>query len=145
MVLEWTTASEVDNAGFHLYRSEAADGPYERVTQAAIPAGERPITGGRYTYTDRGVAEGKTYWYRLEDIGLDGKAALHPPVQVVAKGGGGQGLLWLVGSLGALAAFSGWLALRRERRRLAPGGRKGEVAQEGLPPVRTTERGGTKT
>lgn len=123
MSVEWTTASEVDNAGFNLYRSETADGPYVKVTQALIPAGARPITGGRYTYTDRAVTDGKAYWYRLEDIGLDGKATLHQPVQVVARGGDGGTLLWLVGGFVALTAASGWLALGRRRKRLAAGGR----------------------
>ena len=35
--LSWTTASELSNLGFHLYRAEAAGGPLTRITSSLIP------------------------------------------------------------------------------------------------------------
>jgi len=36
--LAWQTVSEIDNAGFHLWRGNRADGFYARITDAMIPA-----------------------------------------------------------------------------------------------------------
>ena len=36
VVVEWSTASELDTAGFNLYRSESPDGPFEKVNQNLI-------------------------------------------------------------------------------------------------------------
>ncbi|MDD8027348.1 MAG: SBBP repeat-containing protein, partial [Acidobacteriota bacterium] len=36
--LTWQTAMEPDNAGFHLWRAEGTDQPYERITSVLIPA-----------------------------------------------------------------------------------------------------------
>ncbi|NIN65277.1 MAG: hypothetical protein GTO63_11385, partial [Anaerolineae bacterium] len=46
VIVEWTTESEIDLAGFNLYRSERPDGPYVKVNEALIPASPDPLTGG---------------------------------------------------------------------------------------------------
>jgi hypothetical protein len=43
--LEWTTASELKNLGFHLYRASSAEGPFERITSSLIPAWAPPPRG----------------------------------------------------------------------------------------------------
>lgn len=37
VLIQWTTSSEIDGAGFHLWRSEAKDGSYARITDDLIP------------------------------------------------------------------------------------------------------------
>ena len=50
--LAWETASELDNLGFHVYRSDVESGPYERITTSAIPGlGSSPV-GAKYSYRD---------------------------------------------------------------------------------------------
>ena len=93
VALSWQTGSELDNLGFHLYRSLSADGPYERITSAVIPGlGSSPV-GASYLYTDDGLTNGVTYFYKLEDIDTKGKTTLHGPVsampQVSSSGSGG--------------------------------------------------------
>ena len=51
--LSWVTASELDNLGFHLYRSLSAEGPYERITSTVIAGLGSSATGRAYTYVDR--------------------------------------------------------------------------------------------
>ena len=85
VVVEWTTESEVDLAGFNLYRSESPDGPYVKVNATLIPGALDPLLGGKYAYTDTNVVAGHTYYYKLEDVELDGTTTLHGPIEVVAE------------------------------------------------------------
>lgn len=85
VLVEWTTESEVETAGFNLYRSERSEGPYVRVNPALIPGASDPILGGKYTYTDTNVVAGRTYYYKLEDVELDGATTVHGPIEVVAE------------------------------------------------------------
>ena len=85
VIVEWTTESEVDMAGFNLYRSDSPDGPYVKVNATLIPGASDPLLGGKYAYTDTDVVAGQTYYYKLEDVELDGTTTLHGPIEVVAE------------------------------------------------------------
>jgi hypothetical protein len=63
VIVEWTTESEVDTAGFNLYRSESLEGPYIKINPELIPSSPDPILGGHYVYTDTNVVAGQTYYY----------------------------------------------------------------------------------
>jgi len=78
--LAWETGTEVDNAGFNLWRSEAAGGPYAKINDALIPAEGDAVSGASYTYVDADVIEGVTYYYRLEDVDIHGASTFHGPV-----------------------------------------------------------------
>ena len=94
VIVEWTTASEVDTAGFNLYRSEDPDGPFARINDHLIPASPDPLLGGSYAFTDTEVVAGRTYYYQLEDVEIDGTTTRHGPIEVKAVGGGRtEGLL----------------------------------------------------
>ena len=80
MLLEWETASEIDNAGFHLWRTDTEDAEYNRITDYLIPAEGGPTQGAIYSYEDLYVGPGVTYYYQLEDIDYDGVSAFHGPV-----------------------------------------------------------------
>ncbi|MGA9351379.1 MAG: FxLYD domain-containing protein [Anaerolineae bacterium] len=85
VIVEWTTEAEVDLAGFNLYRSESPDGPYVKLNTTLIPGGSDSLLGGKYSYTDTNVVVGHTYYYKLEDVELDGTTTLHGPIEVVAE------------------------------------------------------------
>lgn len=85
VIVEWTTESEVDMAGFNLYRSDSPDGPYVKVNATLIPGAPDPLLGGQYAYTDTNVVAGQTYYYKLEDVELGGATTLHGPIVVVAE------------------------------------------------------------
>lgn len=83
--LVWVTSSELRNLGFHVYRSRAADGAYERITESAIPGLGSSPAGARYEYRDTGLTNGSTYYYKLEDIETTGSRKLHGPVTATPK------------------------------------------------------------
>jgi CSLREA domain-containing protein len=92
--LSWATASELDNLGFHLYRSTSASGPFNRITSAVIPGLGSSAVGTGYSYRDSGLTNGVTYFYKLEDIDTSGVTTLHGPVSATpsatADDGGGD-------------------------------------------------------
>jgi hypothetical protein len=85
ITLKWTTASEIDNAGFNLYRAESTDSEYIKINSSLIPAQGSPISGAAYNYIDNDVQNRKTYYYKLEDIDLNGVSTLHGPVSATPR------------------------------------------------------------
>ena len=81
-VLDWTTATEVNTAGFNLYRSTSPTGPYEKINSELIATTAQALTGGKYEYEDKGVQAGQTYYYELEDVEFSGTATKHDPITV---------------------------------------------------------------
>lgn len=77
VTLEWETDMEVDNAGFYIWRSETEDGEYVKINDSLIPA---EGSGYQYSFTDDAVVTDNTYYYKLEDIDLDGVSTFHGPV-----------------------------------------------------------------
>jgi hypothetical protein len=80
VILRWITASEIDNAGFNLYRSESKDGEYVKINASLIPAQGSPTQGATYQFIDENVRNRTTYYYKLEDIDLNGTSIMHGPV-----------------------------------------------------------------
>ena len=78
--LAWETASEIDNAGFHVWRSEKEQWGYERITETLIPAEGGATQGAAYSFEDADAAPGKTWFYRLADVDTGGNTTLHGPV-----------------------------------------------------------------
>jgi len=83
--LYWITVSEIDNAGFNIYRAESADGEYQQINNSLIPAEGSPSIGSVYIYTDDGLQNRKAYYYKLEDIDLNGISTMHGPVSAVPR------------------------------------------------------------
>ncbi len=75
--VEWSTETELQTAGFHLYRSQSPDGKFERVTEKLIPSQGDAVSGAVYTFTDSDVKRGETYYYVLEEIEHNASANRH--------------------------------------------------------------------
>lgn len=86
--LKWRTSSEIDTAGFNLYRAESEDGEYVKINEELIPSKGTATSGAGYHLFDRDVSTGQTYYYMLEDIDLSGVATSHGPVSAGPKGVG---------------------------------------------------------
>lgn len=84
VTLAWSTASELDNAGFLVLRSTSPDGPFAPVSPFLIPAKGSPGSGASYAYEDRSVRRRRLYYYKLVDVDLAGRMTEHGPVAASA-------------------------------------------------------------
>ncbi len=89
VTIVWETESEVDNAGFNIYRSESGD-EYEMINEGLIPAEGSPTEGSVYSFVDDDVNNRKIYYYKLEDVDFNGAATLHGPVSAMPRRYAGQ-------------------------------------------------------
>jgi len=111
VVVEWTTATELNTAGFNLYRSESAAGPYLKINEQIIPASPDSLLGGKYRFEDASATPGKTYYYQLEDVEYGGITTRHGPIVVTVSAGLGieQGILLFAGIACAAGAVGLWI------------------------------------
>ena len=120
--------SEINNAGFNLYRGLSADGEFTLLANLPSQA-PGSTSGASYSYQDADVLAGQTYWYRLEAIDLNGATTLFDPVSVtfqiptaVTLGGltaegataVGSGLPWLLIVVGLAFALLLGVSQRRK-------------------------------
>lgn len=83
--IAWVTATETDNAGFNIYRAEAENGNYIKLNDALIPAQGFAAEGASYEFVDKDVKNRKAYYYKLEDVDLNGQSTMHGPVSATPR------------------------------------------------------------
>jgi hypothetical protein len=96
VALSWETASEVGTAGFNVYRADAfgtdvpapdiSGGDFVQVNTALIPAEGDEMVGAAYRFEDDGVAPGRRYAYRIEEVEWDDHTTLYPETVTVRAG-----------------------------------------------------------
>jgi hypothetical protein len=126
VLVSWETVSELDNAGFNLYRSDSAVEPQALLgyTPSQAPGSTQ---GAAYSYVDADVEAGQTYWYWLEAVDLAGATTLHGPVSATvltptavtvagfeAAAGSTKPVAGLVLAAGLAAAAGGLIWRRRQ-------------------------------
>ena len=72
ITVEWSTASELNTAGFNLYRGDSKDGPFTRINPELIPASLDPLVGGEYAFIDTNAIAGHIYYYQIEEVETNG-------------------------------------------------------------------------
>ncbi len=83
-ILSWVTQSEINNAGWNIYRSENNSlGDAEKINQLLIAGNGTTSEVSEYSYIDQTEFQyGKTYYYWLESIDYANHSILHGPVSV---------------------------------------------------------------
>jgi hypothetical protein len=112
--LSWETGNELNTAGFHVYRSEQAQGPYARINPQLIPASGDVAGGGKYYFDDSDIVPGRTYFYQLEEVELNGASVRHQAFSVVARAGSAGGVdgRWLLAALAGGVLVAGVVGRR---------------------------------
>ncbi|MEM7395639.1 MAG: hypothetical protein AAF492_25180, partial [Verrucomicrobiota bacterium] len=67
VLIEWSTALELNTAGFHILRGLSLEGPATQLNPALIP-GQGSEAGFDYAFLDTDVTPGVTYYYWLEEV-----------------------------------------------------------------------------
>ena len=83
--LEWVTETEIDNAGFNIWRADAENGEYVKLNDEIIPAKGSETDGAKYVFTDNIAKNRKTYFYKLQDIDVYGKSTFNGPVSATPR------------------------------------------------------------
>jgi hypothetical protein len=79
--LEWTTATETNNAGFHVERAVTTGGPFEQI--GFVEGAGTTSEPQDYRFTDAQLPyEAETLTYRLRQVDLDGAFEYSPEVEV---------------------------------------------------------------
>jgi hypothetical protein len=74
--IQWTTSSESNLTGFHIFRQTEGVIGTEQLTQSLIPATNTSLIQD-YEFTDADVVRGVEYWYWLQSSSNDGTFQFH--------------------------------------------------------------------
>lgn len=86
-LLKWQVTNEYDIYGYEIYRSNAENGSYSRVSEKIIERLDGdPEAGSSYQWRDSTAKSGETYWYYIEIVYNKGrKQQFTSPQKFVAK------------------------------------------------------------
>ena len=73
VVIRWTTESELDNAGFNVYRSESRNGEFKQVNDKLIQGKGTTAERSTYKWVDTSAKPGAIYYYQIEDVSFAGE------------------------------------------------------------------------
>ena len=72
VIVKWSTESELNNAGFNILRSARKTGEFRVINAALIPGAGTSGEKHTYSFTDTTAKPNVVYYYRIEDVSLDG-------------------------------------------------------------------------
>ena len=73
VVIRWTTESELNNAGFNIYRSDTRDGEYKQVNSELIDGAGTTGERNTYKWIDPSAKPNVVYYYQIEDVSFAGE------------------------------------------------------------------------
>jgi hypothetical protein len=76
VILTWTASGAPSHAGYHVYRGDDTDGPFERLTEELLQP------EGPHRYEDHGCRGDHRYAYRVGAVAADGSEEIMGPVVV---------------------------------------------------------------
>lgn len=86
-VVQWSTSSETDTAGFYLFRLDEKTGRYRQINSSLLPALITSQQGGSYSLIDNGASLTKSNTYVLVEIEGKGTKNTYGPFTVIAGAG----------------------------------------------------------
>ena len=82
--VRWSTASEVENFGFDVYRGKREEGPFVRLNSTTIPGSGTSDVPNYYQYVDTAIDPYREYYYYVESISIHGMREKFTPTYRVA-------------------------------------------------------------
>ncbi len=82
VVINWTTESELNNAGFNIYRSTSPTKNFRPINAKLIQGAGTTGDRNKYQFIDKTAKPNVAYYYRLEDIDLAGTREIIATQQV---------------------------------------------------------------
>ena len=73
VVIRWTTESELDNAGFNIYRSETRNGEFKQVNAQLVEGAGTTGERNAYEWVDTTAKPDVVYYYQIEDVSFSGE------------------------------------------------------------------------
>lgn len=86
LLVEWKTSSELNTAGFYLFRLDESTGDYIRINKKLLPSLLTSSIGGTYSLIDKGAFPQGRLIYILVEIEGKGSANVYGPFTVYADG-----------------------------------------------------------
>ena len=73
VTIQWTTESELENAGFNILRSDTRDGEFRQVNEQMIQGKGTTAERSTYKWVDTTAKLGAVYYYQIEDVSFAGE------------------------------------------------------------------------
>lgn len=80
--LQWVTASETENLGFNVFRSDDEHGPFVQLNTPLIAGAGTSSIEHRYHFIDDDIIRDRTYYYKISDVDYAGQISWHGPIAV---------------------------------------------------------------
>ena len=81
--LTWQAENEIGNVGYHVWRSENETKDYNKITASIIHGKPDNLSTSEYSFSDKNISHGVTYWYKIETISINGNSEFFGPVSAV--------------------------------------------------------------
>lgn len=85
VTLAWTTGDETNNFGFNVYRADSSEGTYVKLNTSVIASQSDSGEGASYVYADDTAQNRKTYYYKLEDVDVNGVSTFNGPISATPR------------------------------------------------------------
>lgn len=81
VIIKWETSTEKNTIGFNILKSNEKDREFTQINEKLIECNSKRI----YYYTDIDVEAGRTYYYILESVDMNGETNLYRTVSITLK------------------------------------------------------------
>ncbi|MBC8185096.1 T9SS type A sorting domain-containing protein [candidate division KSB1 bacterium] len=82
VIISWETASETNCYGYNIYRSENKPTNFTKINPSIISCAGTSSVRREYSYKDEDIQSNKYYYYKIEQIDVDGTRILTSPIEI---------------------------------------------------------------
>ncbi|MAG44759.1 hypothetical protein CL633_02615, partial [bacterium] len=87
IILKWQTATETNNLGFNIYRSQAQYGRYQKINSKLIKGAGTNAMLCKYSFQDDDIDPSQVYFYYIEDIDFFGNTEKSQVISIMPDKG----------------------------------------------------------